>query len=315
MTAASFTYNENGRHYIMRYLFNLVVVCLLSLSHGQYGDVIPDQLGLMFTIHGLDATPKQIEEVNSPSRGGCPGGYGPEFTGLGTRSVVQITTPVANIGSDTLFLADDTASICAPDGLGDEYSRVPKFTAHSLSKPSTGDFISQNYKNAIPFNVTQYITGSGGSVGEYGDYFISPGWLDVYSTSLFGNWVDVTGQPEGEYTVELIANPFESIDEDDYENNSAWATFYLDVSEGEYYGLTSKTLNSNRTISSQKVLYGTMEEINVTSGSYSISSSGILGLRAYTISITGASISVGTGKFTARATGSYSKHACGWCYH
>jgi hypothetical protein len=51
---------------------------------------------------------------------------------------------------------------------------------------------------------------------------ISIGWADVYSTSLPGQWIEVTGLPDGQYWLEVIANPYgpARIQESDYTNNT-----------------------------------------------------------------------------------------------
>jgi hypothetical protein len=36
---------------------------------------------------------------------------------------------------------------------------------------------------------------------------ISPGWADLYPAGLDGQWVDVTGVPEGDYVLVITANP------------------------------------------------------------------------------------------------------------
>jgi len=72
---------------------------------------------------------------------------------------------------------------------------------------------------------------------------ISIGWADVYSTGLPGQWIDVTGLPDGEYWLEVIANPYgpERIQESDYTNNTTRILVDLVVPEpqiiaGDYNG-------------------------------------------------------------------------------
>jgi hypothetical protein len=49
---------------------------------------------------------------------------------------------------------------------------------------------------------------------------ISIGWADVYSTNLPGQWVEATGLPDGQYWLEVIANPYHRIQETDETNNT-----------------------------------------------------------------------------------------------
>jgi lysyl oxidase len=51
---------------------------------------------------------------------------------------------------------------------------------------------------------------------------ISPGWADLYPAGLDGQWVDVTGVPEGDYLLVITANPNGTIPEahDVYSNTA-----------------------------------------------------------------------------------------------
>ncbi|MDB6112980.1 MAG: hypothetical protein JWR69_4730, partial [Pedosphaera sp.] len=48
---------------------------------------------------------------------------------------------------------------------------------------------------------------------------IQKGWGDLYDSTLDGQWIDITGVPNGNYTMELEANPQGIILESDYSNN------------------------------------------------------------------------------------------------
>jgi hypothetical protein len=47
----------------------------------------------------------------------------------------------------------------------------------------------------------------------------SKGWGDLYDSTLDGQWLDITGLPDGNYTMEMEANPLGIIQETDYNNN------------------------------------------------------------------------------------------------
>jgi hypothetical protein len=49
---------------------------------------------------------------------------------------------------------------------------------------------------------------------------ISIGWADVYTTSLPGQWVEATGLPDGQYWLEVIADPYNRIQELNETNNT-----------------------------------------------------------------------------------------------
>ena len=51
------------------------------------------------------------------------------------------------------------------------------------------------------------------------DQGIQVGWGDLYDSTLDGQWIDITGLPNGNYTMELEANPQGIIQEANYANN------------------------------------------------------------------------------------------------
>jgi hypothetical protein len=56
---------------------------------------------------------------------------------------------------------------------------------------------------------------------------LSPGWIDVYEHHLPGQWVDVTGLPDGIYALVTTANPDGVVKEADTHNNSGVTFFEL----------------------------------------------------------------------------------------
>jgi hypothetical protein len=49
---------------------------------------------------------------------------------------------------------------------------------------------------------------------------IQAGWADIYDGGLPGQWIDVTGIPDGHYTLEVTLNPERKLLEADYTNNT-----------------------------------------------------------------------------------------------
>ena len=71
---------------------------------------------------------------------------------------------------------------------------------------------------------------------------ISVQWGDVYRSTIAFQWIDVTGLPDGDYLIEIIADPPMGTDgqfqESDESNNRGWATIRL-------RGSTVKVLSSS----------------------------------------------------------------------
>src|SRR5438552_6058187 len=55
---------------------------------------------------------------------------------------------------------------------------------------------------------------------DCGNQGIQQGWGDVYDSTLDGQWIDITGVPDGSYTLEMQANPMGVIQESSYANNT-----------------------------------------------------------------------------------------------
>ena len=60
---------------------------------------------------------------------------------------------------------------------------------------------------------------------------ISVQWGDVYRSTIAFQWIDITGLPDGDYLIEIIADPPMGTDgqfqESDESNNRGWATIRL----------------------------------------------------------------------------------------
>ncbi len=59
---------------------------------------------------------------------------------------------------------------------------------------------------------------------------IAPGWADVYDSWLEGQFLDVTGVPDGVYALQVRVNPDRSVLESDYTNN--YAVTYVHLTGG-----------------------------------------------------------------------------------
>jgi hypothetical protein len=62
---------------------------------------------------------------------------------------------------------------------------------------------------------------------------ISVGWADLYSRSTQGQWADATGLPSGKYWLEVIADPYQRIQESDETNNTTRVLLDLTIPSPE----------------------------------------------------------------------------------
>ncbi len=76
-----------------------------------------------------------------------------------------------------------------------------------------------------------------------GTHGISRGWIDYYHHATHGQYVDITGAPEGVYYLVVTANPDKIFIERDYENNRSWISFRLQYN-GKNNAITSMLYDS-----------------------------------------------------------------------
>lgn len=87
---------------------------------------------------------------------------------------------------------------------------------------SSHDKISMAVVDSAPYNTTL----PGAPVNSFYDSVSDPilgisiGWADVYGVGLPGQWVEVTGLPSGQYWLEVIADPYDRIQESNETNNT-----------------------------------------------------------------------------------------------
>jgi hypothetical protein len=99
---------------------------------------------------------------------------------------------------------------------------------------------------------------------------ISIGWADVYGRNLPGQWVEATGLPDGQYWLEVIADPYDRIKELDETNNTTRILVNLIVPEpqimpGDYNGddaVDAADYAAWRTTIGQNVAQGTRADGN-----------------------------------------------------
>lgn len=85
-------------------------------------------------------------------------------------------------------------------------------------------FVAGNKLGFCFIDLVQYTPGVPSKFRSCGDQGISAGWADTYSSSLDGQWIDVTGVPRGSYVLEVEVNAKRWITESDFRNNAVGVT-------------------------------------------------------------------------------------------
>src|SRR6266568_4110133 len=138
----------------------------------------------------------------------------------GTRKLLRFSTETRNQGTADIFLGDPASN--------------PLF----VWAPCHGHYHFNNYANyrLLDSNGQSAATGlkigfclldsirwssSAPSSARYtcSNQGIQRGWGDLYDSTLDGQWIDITGVPDGNYTLELEVNPLHILPESDYSNN------------------------------------------------------------------------------------------------
>jgi hypothetical protein len=82
-------------------------------------------------------------------------------------------------------------------------------------------------RDLVPFSRGMFT--DGGRVCNSTEQGLTPGWKDVYFYGLPGQWIDITGMPAGEYTIEVQVDPNGQVVESNTDNNVARLPITIDA--------------------------------------------------------------------------------------
>lgn len=127
------------------------------------------------------------------------------LTGYGTREIVRFSTRIENIGELDYYIGDPSAN---PDQFETQNCHGHthyKGYAEYLLYDDEGQELSIGFKNGY---CVMDVDCNGGGSGQYGcsNMGISAGCADVYGSGTSCNWLDITGVPEGTYTLVVRTN-------------------------------------------------------------------------------------------------------------
>src|SRR5438132_9748728 len=138
----------------------------------------------------------------------------------GTRKLLRFSTETRNQGTADISLGNPATN--------------PQF----VWAPCHGHYHFNNYANYRLLNSNGQSVATGLKIGfclldsirweanapsnpkyDCGNQGIQKGWGDVYDSTLDGQWIDITGVPDGNYTLEMEVNPQHRLPESNYDNN------------------------------------------------------------------------------------------------
>lgn len=161
----------------------------------QAPDLTVDQARLVSSLN-LSAT--TVAQGDCYIAEGC-------LTGYGTREIVRFDTRIENIGDLDYYIGTPSAN---PDQFETQNCHGHthyKGYAEYLLYDAQGQALSVGFKNGF---CVMDIDCAGGGSGQYGcgNMGISAGCADVYGSGTSCNWLDITGVPEGTYTLVVRTN-------------------------------------------------------------------------------------------------------------
>ncbi len=161
----------------------------------QAPDLIVDQARLASSLNLASTT---VNQGNCYIAEGC-------LTGYGTREIVRFDTRIANIGDLDYYIGTPSAN---PDQFETQNCHGHthyKGYAEYLLFDDMGQELSVGFKNGF---CVMDIDCDGGGSGQYGcgNMGISAGCADVYGSGTSCNWIDITGVPDGSYTLVVRTN-------------------------------------------------------------------------------------------------------------
>lgn len=166
-----------------------------SVDCPQAPDLIVDQVRL---TNSLNLSYTTVSQGDCFIAEGC-------LTGYGQREILRFDTRIANIGELDYYIGNPGANPDQFDFQNCHGHTHYKGYAEYLLYDEQGQELAVGFKNGF---CVMDVDCNGGGSGQYGcgNMGISAGCADVYGSGTSCNWIDVTGVPEGTYTLVVRTN-------------------------------------------------------------------------------------------------------------
>jgi hypothetical protein len=138
----------------------------------------------------------------------------------GTRRLIRFDTQTANQGGADLVFGNPANNPLFVYANCHAHYHFQNYMSYRL-RNSSGQIAAVGLK--VGFCVLDVFRWDSGSAPNAfytcNNQGIQKGWGDLYDSTLDGQWIDITGLPDGNYTMEMEANPMGIIQESNYGNN------------------------------------------------------------------------------------------------
>ncbi len=174
----------------------------------------------------------------------------------GTRRLIRFDTETENQGTEDLFFGDPSANplfVWAPCHAHYHFNNYMAYRLRDANNNIAAIGLKVGF---CVLDVFRWKSGSA-STAYYncGNQGIQVGWGDLYDRSLDGQWIDVTGLPDGNYTIEIEPNPQGIIQEANYNNNMVHVPFTIGNPNGA---------PANNNFANSQALLGTFASVSGT---------------------------------------------------
>jgi hypothetical protein len=147
------------------------------------------------------------------------------LNGPGMRVVLNFSTRTLNVGNADFVIGDPTGN---PDFEYDQchmHYHYHEYADYRLLDPSGNLVVAGKKQGFAIIDMGPIDPSVPGTPTEprFDSAFqgIQRGWYDEYSSGIPCQWIDITGVPAGDYTLEVEVNPERKIAESNYQNNVA----------------------------------------------------------------------------------------------
>jgi hypothetical protein len=183
----------------------------LTLRWAQATTPLPD-----LSIVGSAVNPYISTETFSPSSCAVMEG----LIQAGTRRLIRFDTETENSGTTSLYFGDPSTNSLFVWAPCHAHFHFQNYMSYRL-RNSSGALVAVGLKVGFCIlDVFRWDPNSASSaLYTCNNQGIQRGWGDLYDHTLDGQWIDTTGLPDGNYTMELEANPLGIIQEANYGNN------------------------------------------------------------------------------------------------
>lgn len=136
----------------------------------------------------------------------------------GYRRILLFDTAILNAGDGDLVVGDRADPNNLYAGLFEyapchQHYHIRDFSLYELLRPSDRSLVVASRKLGFCFRDNLHYEGSGSNGYVCSNQGITSGWADLYGKELDGQWIDITGVPEGDYIVRVTINASGSFDE------------------------------------------------------------------------------------------------------